>query len=110
MKVRSVLSGLLALLAVGVVWLGLREQRLTENLRFLRGTIESGILMQMTIDEFHRQFGHAPSFTEFTNSYSFIGSFQQGVTMTNTITSTFNNSGGWFYDAKSGEICINSDR
>ena len=80
-----------------------------QHLRFLRGTVERGIMMQMAIDEFDKQVGRYPAYSEFTNFYSFISSFQQGVTMTNKVTFAFDNSGGWFYNEKSGEISINSN-
>jgi hypothetical protein len=67
-------------------------------------------MMQMTADEFERLMGRHPLYDEFTNVYSAISSFQQGVTKTNKVTQIFDNSGGWLYDAKIGKISINSGR
>ncbi len=71
--------------------------------------MQSGILMQMAIDEFGKQVGRHPDYGEFTNVFGLIGSFHESVTpdRTNDVTETFDNSGGWFYDEKPGEIRLN---
>jgi hypothetical protein len=81
-----------------------------QHVRRLNGTIERGIMMQMTISQFENSVGRFPSYGEFTNVYSHISSFQQGVTMTNRVASVFDNLGGWYYCEKLGEISIDSDK
>jgi hypothetical protein len=111
MKNKYLYLWLVPLIGIGIVvfldqayW-----QKWQQHVRFLRGTVERGIMIQMTVDEFEKQVGRYPVYSEFTNVYSFIGSFQEGVTphTTNKVTSAFDNSDGWFYDEKSGEVRIN---
>lgn len=110
MRIRKTCS-LLSVVGIGVivctymVYLKVWDQ----HVRRLNGTIERGIMMQMTIDQFDKYMGRYPNYVEFTNVYSYVSSFQQGVTMTNRVTPSFDDLGGWFYREKSGEINIDSN-
>jgi hypothetical protein len=102
---------LLAVVGVGLFMLfnRLYARPWQQHERRLGEAIQSGILMQMAIAEFDKQTGRHPAYAEFTNVFGFISSFQEGVTPggTNKVISAFDNSGGWFYDEKSGEVRIN---
>ncbi len=78
-----------------------------QNIYFFNGNMQRGSEMQLTVDEFERQIGRHPLYNEFTNVFGCIGSFQECITLTNRVTSAFDNLGGWFYDEKSGEVGIN---
>jgi hypothetical protein len=97
-----------AFVAIAIIAMMYMRQWQRERVRIINGSIEKGIMMQMTVDEFEKYIGRYPLYAEFTNVYSFVSSFQQGVTMTNKVTPTFDNSGGWLYNEKSGEVSINS--
>jgi hypothetical protein len=84
-------------------------QKWQQHVRFLRGAVERGIMMQMAVDEFDKQVGRHPVYSEFTNVFNLIDSPKDTITpyRTNKVTSAFDNSGGWFYDEKIGEVRIN---
>ena len=84
MQIKKILLlSILATLGIVTITYMIYAQVWEQHVRCLNGTIERGIMMQMTIDQFDKSIGRYPTYSEFTNVYSYISSFQQGVTMTN---------------------------
>jgi hypothetical protein len=111
MKERKLVYLLLSLVCVGFILFVLRIYAVNcqQRLLFVRGTVRSGIMMQTEVDEFIRQFNRCPTYIEFTNFFGLIENHRENVTpyKSNRVSSKYDNSGGWFYDDKSGEIRIN---
>jgi hypothetical protein len=91
-----------------LVWVRARYDY-QQYMLFLRGTVRSGVMMQATINEYRRQVGRYPTYSEFTNIYNNIDSFRESITphMTNRVVPVLDNLDGWFYNEKTGEVKIN---
>jgi hypothetical protein len=91
--------------------------RWEENRLNLEGELNLSIQMQMLVDDFNEQSSHFPTLNELTHLLPYINtSFNDNTVRyytneipynTYKIAPAFDNSGGWFYDEKVGEVRIN---
>lgn len=78
----------------------------------LDSTVQTGIQLQQVVDEFKKKAGHYPARDDLSGVYSYIGPYNEGIStnVADKISLTQDGSGGWFYNAKTGDLRINIGR